>query len=135
MSRHYRIDEIVGDADRNGLYRLPAGMAVPGAICLAGNALANKSIMLKSVSEALVFPDYFGSNWDALEECLADLSWHDGAITLLIEDAATPEEKAPKEWGELIDVLAHAARLWQKEGRPFAVFLRGGHAAYPMVAP
>jgi RNAse (barnase) inhibitor barstar len=134
MSRHHRLDEILGAADLNGLYRLPAGMTVPGATCLAGKALTSKSMMLEVVAKALAFPDYFGANWDALEECLADLSWRDGAIVLVIEDAVAPEENAPAEWGVLLDILVHAARQWQKEGRPFAVFLQGGHAAYSMVA-
>lgn len=126
--------EVLGHADRNGLYRLPEGVPVAGAIHVPGRRLTGKSAMLEAISQALAFPDYFGFNWDALEECLADLSWHEGAIALLIDDAGLPEAGAPEAWGVLLDILADTARLWRDEGRPFAVFLRGGHAAYPLVA-
>lgn len=126
--------EVVGHADRNGLYRLPEGVPMTGAIHVPGRRLTGKSAMLKAVSDALAFPDYFGSNWDGLEECLADLSWREGAIALLIDDAAVPEASAAEAWAVLLDILADAARLWRDEGRPFAVFLQGGHAAYPLVA-
>lgn len=134
MNRRLALDEILGHAGHNGLYRLPAEIPAPVAAGLAGKRLTGKSAMLEAVSRALAFPDWFGFNWDALEDCLTDLSWHEGAVVLLIEDAATPEDKAPEEWGVLLDILADAARYWQVEGRPFAVFLRGGHAAYPLVA-
>lgn len=34
-----------------------------------------KEKVLGILSERLRFPRYFGQNWDALEECLGDLSW------------------------------------------------------------
>jgi RNAse (barnase) inhibitor barstar len=125
--------EILGHAEHNGLYRLPPGMTVAGATRIPGCQLTDKTAMLKAVADVLAFPDYYGANWDALEECLTDLSWWEGAVALLIDEATTPEDKAPETWGMLLDILAEAARFWAAQGRPFAVFLQGGHAAYPKV--
>jgi hypothetical protein len=125
--------DILGNAEHNGLYRLPEGLAPAGAIPIPGRRLTGKSAMIEAVAKALAFPDYFGFNWDALEECLADLSWHPGGLALLIDAADTPEDRAPEEWGLLLDILSDSARHWHAEGRPFAVFLQGSHAAYPKV--
>jgi hypothetical protein len=37
--------------------------------------VANKEALFATLATQLDFPDYFGRSWDALEECLHDLSW------------------------------------------------------------
>ncbi len=36
---------------------------------------SRREIMLTSISRQLSFPEYFDGNWDALSDCLRDLSW------------------------------------------------------------
>jgi hypothetical protein len=55
-----------GDAD------LPAS---PVLIAEVPSGIATKRGLLDQLSSGLRFPDYFGFNWDALEECIRDLSW------------------------------------------------------------
>ncbi len=82
---------------------------------------------------ALQFPDYFGENWDALFDCLCDLEWLAGdAYLLFITDGELVLEREPKEFKNLITVLANAAEEWAKAedsqgvARPFHIVLQCG---------
>jgi hypothetical protein len=62
-------------------------------------------------------PDWFGANWDALEDSLSDLP--DQGYVLLFEGAQPGDEL-----GVLIDVLRSSAEWWTGRGKPFfAVFV------------
>jgi len=37
--------------------------------------IRTKEALLCELYQRLHFPDYFGNNWDALDECIRDLSW------------------------------------------------------------
>lgn len=120
----------LGDAAKSGVYRAAHGGDIADAlrgspirlarIDLAG--AAGKDALLAGIASALEFPSWFGGNWDALEDCLTDLSWSKaGGHVLLFEGAAgLPAD----ERGILLDILASAAESWKERGRPFfAVFL------------
>jgi RNAse (barnase) inhibitor barstar len=47
--------------------------------------VTDKEAFLDAVGKALGFPDWYGHNWDALADCLTDLSWMaaDGYVIVL----------------------------------------------------
>lgn len=96
-------------------------------IDLAG--AADKDALMERIARALEFPSWFGGNWDALEDCLTDLSWSkaDGHV-LLLEGAA---ELPADERGILVDILAAAAAWWIDRKRPFFAVFLGSSLALP----
>jgi len=125
----------LSDASKSGVYRAPHGRDVADAalgsalkvvrIGLAG--AATKDALLAGIAGALDFPEWFGGNWDALEDCLTDLSWSPAAGHVLLFDGL--QALSADERGILVDILASAASAWKERGRPFfAVFLDGAAA-------
>jgi hypothetical protein len=59
----------------------------PAASASVPQRLESKRTLMEAVAELLRFPDYFGENWDAFEECMRDLSWMPpGPIVLVHSD-------------------------------------------------
>jgi len=116
----------LSDATRSGVYRAARADDIADAVRGSGIALADidvsKGDVLEAFARALAFPDWFGRNWDALEDCLGDLSWRkaDGHVLLIAGFEAVPRD----ELGVLREVLASSAEFWAGRGRPFfAVFV------------
>ena len=64
-------------------------------------------------AQALEFPDYFGRNWDALEECLADLEWLSAkGYILLITDAEGLLPDDEEEYETFLEILRDAGEAW-----------------------
>ena len=111
------------DPIRSGVYRARRPDEVLEAT--SGSALDVVRISigkkpLQAIASALEFPDWFGQNWDALEDCLSDLSWREAeGYVLMFEHAVAGDEL-----GILTDVLAAAADFWKGRSKPFfAVFI------------
>ena len=127
------------DAQRSGVYRVPrAEDALPAAkglrpvrVDLAG--IRDKTALLDALARALEFPDWFGGNWDALEDCLTDLSWRGAAGHLILIEGA--QGLAADDFGVLADVLASSAEYWAGRGRPFFAVFVGGPATLPGLPP
>ncbi len=56
------------------------------------------------LEQAFDFPDYFGRNLDALEECLADLAREEGSLEVVIANAHAAEKALP-EWESFLEVF------------------------------
>jgi RNAse (barnase) inhibitor barstar len=60
--------------------------------------ITSKAVLMEALFEALKFPDYFGSNWDALWECICDFSWlPDGDVVLSHQGLPLSEDRAFKD--------------------------------------
>lgn len=89
------------------------------------SAVRTDAELFDLVSEAFRFPDYFGRNWDALDECLSDMGWFPAAGYLLVlTGTAAFWRKAPATAGKLISAWQFAAEQSRQENTPFhLVFL------------
>lgn len=71
--------------------------------------IESESELFNALYERLRFPDYFGDNWNALEECLRDLAWlPNGRIAISHEDL--PLRARPAALGIYLSILDGAVR-------------------------
>ncbi|MCA9792322.1 MAG: barstar family protein [Candidatus Eremiobacteraeota bacterium] len=72
-----------------------------------------KQELLEQLAEVFGFPEYFGYNWDALEECLGDLGWLDPASTRLLvwEECFRLAQASLEDWRTALSVLAEVPGL------------------------
>lgn len=90
---------------------------------------ADKNEFLDRIAEALRFPEWFGHNWDALADCLADLSWlPDMGRIIVLEHASDFACEAPAEFTVGVEILREASRIQGEQGLPLWVLLDLGTA-------
>jgi RNAse (barnase) inhibitor barstar len=89
----------------------------------------NKAGFLAQVARELDFPDYFGRNWDALSDCLADLSWRPAAgYVILFNDFRRFANVAPADAEKARRIFDSCAAQWKQKKVPFFVVLCGTSA-------
>jgi hypothetical protein len=69
--------------------------------------LESKTALLEFLNVALSFPPYFGFNWDALNDCLADVALGPEKFALVHRDL--PLESDPGDQRVYLEILGHAA--------------------------
>jgi RNAse (barnase) inhibitor barstar len=91
-----------------------------------GKNIARKEQLLNHFSTALRFPDHFGDNWDALEECLTDLEWVDGDGYVIHYDHIDGLlAEHPDQFETLVEILRDAVASWKEDGAAMIVLLSG----------
>ncbi len=122
-----KLAQRLADPARSGVYRVSSADTVEEVArgtplgCTRVALQGGKAQVLDALAKALAFPDWFGHNWDALEDCLSDLSWKpaEGHLLLLTGTPALPRDEA----GILTDILASSAEAWKARGKPFIAVL------------
>ncbi|WP_051712748.1 barstar family protein [Actinoalloteichus caeruleus] len=82
------LDDEITTASRGG----EGGGASPGRWTVDGRHCATRAQLFDEWARALGFPDYFGRNWDAFDECLSDLLTGGAGIGVREGDPGSREE-------------------------------------------
>lgn len=96
--------------------RVESLIAVPNGFVLKrlrGSKCRTTQGLFSEFARALNFPDYFGYNWDALEECLADLEWlpAKGYVLVITEaDELLPDDE--EDYETFLEVVSDAGETW-----------------------
>ncbi|MEU5931471.1 barstar family protein [Micromonospora salmantinae] len=121
-------DQIVV-CSRSAQVELAAVLPAAGRFVVArldGERMTDADHTFYEFSDALLFPGYFGWNWDALSDCLRDLHWlpADGYL-ILVENPTRVLSSSAADRHTLFQILAQTVHHWASPfGQPeFAVLL------------
>jgi len=130
MSQPHPLESILADVGKAGVYHLPHMDKAPIVAAAGANGYASfrvdltkaadKDQLLASIARQLAFPDWFGHNFDALADCLGDMSWHpaDGYLVML-EHCDGIHGKAETEFVTTLQAFQQAADDWREQGVAF----------------
>lgn len=84
----------------------------------------DKQAMLAAIGKAMAFPEWFGHNWDALLDCLADLGWRPAeGYVVILEHCDGIHGLAEADFVQTLQVFEAAANEWREQGIPFWCFV------------
>lgn len=102
-----------------------------------GRKARTHQALFDEFSAALQFPYYFGENWSAFHECLADMDWlplRTGVVVLVYEAAQVLVEESLGDMGVLVRAFRNASSAygrpidsgewWDRPAVPFHVVLQ-----------
>ena len=70
------------------------------------------------------FPDYFGGNWNSVEECINDLSWLPGdGYCCVLRNYKVLQEGNERAAGIFASIISSSSARWAKAGKRFCVVL------------
>jgi hypothetical protein len=88
--------------------------------------------LLRQIGQALHFPEWYGENWDALADCLTDLSWSEAeGFIILLRGSDTLRAAQPALWRELMDMLVEISDFWRDNQIAFWVLVDGATDTLP----
>jgi RNAse (barnase) inhibitor barstar len=140
-----KLSDILDDVKASGVYVLESGASPKDVekfahengfafFLIRGSEIHTKADFLSSTAAALSFPDYFGNNWDAFEDCLTDMTGHEAyGYVLLFDDFGPFAEQSPDEFCTALEIFKDSAVFWADRQKAFVVLLRGLSREKPKV--
>jgi RNAse (barnase) inhibitor barstar len=90
----------------------------PGSFVVAripGEKCETKEDLFTHFGSTLKFPNYFGKNWNAFEECIRDLEWLPaGGYVIVIDRAERLLIVNESDYRLFVDIMQKAGREWGK---------------------
>ncbi len=103
-------------AERAGLTRWTVDLA----------GVRTKEALLAALAGRLEFPEWFGANWDALNDVLAERAWEQSkGVVLNLERCGELAHADPEVFETALEVLDSVAESCYDEDIPFWVFVDG----------
>ena len=96
-------------------------------LMLDGRTVTSEEQFLDAIAAICAFPSGSERNWDALANCLTDLSWLGPArgFLLLYDGWGMLARTEPEAWSAARSVFEDTCENWAATQTPFAVLLRG----------
>lgn len=87
----------------------------------------NRSAVFRAVVKAVDYPEFFGSNFDGLYDCLTDTVMDNKAgVAVLFDNLHSADEDLEGDMPRLMDVLAEVAEYARERGKVFAYGIKHG---------
>jgi len=132
LSQGY-FESLLRDSARAGVYHLPYNPDLPldgrESLIAAAEAcgyvvfhvdlahVTDKEDLLDAIGKDMAFPEWFGTNWDALADCLTDLGWRPAeGYLVLLEHCDAMRACAESDLVEALQVFQEAADAWREQG-------------------
>jgi RNAse (barnase) inhibitor barstar len=132
-----RLLDVFKDFQTSGIFRLEGEISTEELSKVAkqhgiafflidGRKINNKEQFLRNSAQAMNFPDYFGANWDAFEDCLTDMSWHEtDGFVVLYDNVDTFAQNSPDQFKVALEIFRDIIEFWRNQEKPFFVVVRG----------
>ncbi len=83
----------------------------------------SRAELMAAFEKGLKLPEHFGTNFDALADCLEDAEWAGRGNVIALLHTGSFRKAHAADWATLDEILAEAAEYWQERHKPFFVFV------------
>jgi hypothetical protein len=114
--------ECVHFVDHKHVEVVRAAVEEAGILLLDGDVgkVSTKEQLMDLLAGVFNFPDYFGQNWDALEECLRDLEWIPAkGYVLVLHNSEALWRAHARLAGALVESWLFCAEEWAQQETAF----------------